>query len=278
MLLIIGVIIGLVLGLTGAGGSVFAVPLLILLAGMPVTNAIGVSLGAVAASTIYGSLRNLLRKSAAPVLWKPGVIMASAGVVSAPVGKWIGVQLDDAWLIGGFTLLAILVAVRMWYSAIKNPKTADVVRAGNFAQVPSPGTLCRFSETGQFELRMRCVNGLLIGGAAVGLLSGLFGVGGGFLIVPLLLILSSVTMAQAVSTSVLMIALVSSSGFVSHLLLSGAQSPTQWANLGLIALGGIVGMLLGQAISQKIANARLQKIFAVCLILVSATILARSFL
>lgn len=278
MLLIIGLIIGLVLGLTGAGGSVFAVPLLILLAGMPVAEAIGVSLGAVAASTVYGSVRNLLRKSAAPALWKPGVIMAGAGAISAPVGKWIGLQLHDAWLIGGFTLLAFLVAARMWHHASSNPETAGVVRAGNFAPVPPAELLCRFSETGQFELRMRCVNGLLIGGVTVGLLSGLFGVGGGFLIVPLLLALSSVSMAQAVSTSVLMIALVSSSGFISHLLLGEISSSTQWTNLGMIALGGVAGMALGQAINQKIANALLQKIFAVGLILVSAITLVRSFL
>jgi uncharacterized membrane protein YfcA len=69
----------------------------------------------------------------------------------------------------------------------------------------------------QFELRPRCVSGLLVGGATVGLLSGLFGVGGGFLIVPLLLALSPISMAQAVSTSLIIIAVISGSSFISHL-------------------------------------------------------------
>lgn len=86
MLLIIGMIIGLALGLTGAGGSVFAVPLLMLLAGMPMADAVGISLGAVAASTIYSSLRNLVQKQSAPLLWQPGVILAGAGALTAPLG------------------------------------------------------------------------------------------------------------------------------------------------------------------------------------------------
>ncbi|WP_062060743.1 sulfite exporter TauE/SafE family protein [Cellvibrio sp. OA-2007] len=281
MLLLIGMIIGLVLGLTGAGGSVFAVPLLMLMAGMPMTDAVGISLGAVAASTLYGSLRNLLQKNAAPVLWKPGIILASAGAVSAPIGKWLGLQLNELWLLTGFTLLAGVIALRMWISANKNPAAASVVRAGNFADTPSPGLICRMSQTGQFELRPRCVSGLLIGGLFVGLLSGLFGVGGGFLIVPLLLALSAVSMSQAVSTSLMMIALISSSGFISHLLLGTSHELTassHWVTLGLVAIGGVAGMVIGQAVSHKIANALLQKIFAASLIIVCIITLVRSFL
>jgi uncharacterized protein len=282
MLLLIGMIIGLILGLTGAGGSVFAVPLLMLLAGMPMVDAVGISLGAVAASTLYGSLRNLVKKSAAPVLWRPGVILASAGAVSAPAGKWLGLQLDELWLISGFSLLAGVIALRMWLSAQKNPTAASVVRAGNFSDTPSPDLLCRLSESGQFELRPRCVSGLLIGGLIVGLLSGLFGVGGGFLIVPLLLVLSTVSMAQAVSTSLIIIALISGSGFISHLWLGDNHGAiagnTQWITLGLVAAGGVAGMIIGQAVSHKIANALLQKIFAVSLIIVCIITLVRSLL
>jgi uncharacterized membrane protein YfcA len=275
MLLIIGMIIGLVLGLTGAGGSIFAVPLLMLLAGMSMSDAAGISLGAVAASTIYGSLRNLVQQQSAPVLWKPGVILAGAGVLTAPLGKWLGLQISELWLVSGFSILAIVIALRMWLSANKNPDAASVVRAGNFAHTPSPELLCTLSTSGQFELRLRCVSGLLIGGLLVGLLSGLLGVGGGFLIIPLLLTLSAVSMAQAVSTSLLIIALVSSSGFISHLFMN---SNNDWSLSGLIAAGGIIGMMLGQAISHKIANAQLQKIFAVSLLAVCLITFMRNFL
>jgi uncharacterized protein len=277
MLIIIGLLIGLILGLTGAGGSVFAVPLLLLFAGLSIADATGIALGAVAASTIFGSARNFFRKETSPILWKPGVILALTGATFAPLGKWLGLQISERfseqWLIGGFSVLAIIIAIRFWLSASNNPEGARIVRAGNFAQLPSPDALCNLSYTGQFELKPRCVGGLLIGGIFVGLLSGLFGVGGGFLIVPLLLALSAVSMAQAVSTSIFIIAAISSSGFISYLWMSDSHS---WELSGLIATGGILGMIVGQAISHKIANALLQKIFAISLIILVVISLLRS--
>ena len=272
MLLLIGLLIGLILGLTGAGGSVFAVPLLLLLGGMPMTDATGISLGAVAATTLYASLRNSVSRKQVPLLWKPGLILALSGALTAPLGKWLGMQLDELWLVSGFSLLAAIIALRMWISARNNPQAASVVRAGNFAAIPSPDHLCNLNPTGQFELRPRCVTGLLMGGLVVGLLSGLFGVGGGFLIVPLLLALSAVSMAQAVSTSLFIIALISSSGFISHVALSENQ---HWNWLLSVAAGGLVGMMIGQAVSHKIANVWLQKLFAIGLLAVALMTLAR---
>ena len=273
MLLAIGLLIGLILGLTGAGGSVFAVPLLLLLAGLPINDAIGLSLGAVAASTFYGSLRNLVQKGSPPVLWKPGIILAIAGAISAPFGKWLGLQIPEGWLMGGFFLLAALIALRMWLSANKNPDFSHIVRAGNFSQIPAPNTFCRLSTNGQFELRPRCISGLLIGGFMVGVLSGLFGVGGGFLIVPLLLALSTISMMQAVSTSLVIITIISTTGFISHLFLT---DNIRWPLLGLVATGGVIGMVTGQIISHKIANVLLQKIFAFGLLTVAIITLMRS--
>lgn len=269
MLLLIGLFIGLILGLTGAGGSVFAVPLL-LFAGMTMADATGISLGAVAATTLYASLRNAVSRNQTPVLWRPGLILAISGALTAPLGKWLGMQISELWLISSFSLLAAIIALRMWINAQTNPASALVVRAGNFANTPSPEHLCNLNPTGQFELRPRCVSGLLIGGLVVGVLSGLFGVGGGFLIVPLLLALSAVSMAQAVSTSLLIIALISSSGFISHLLLSETQ---HWQWLILVTAGGVIGMMIGQAVSHKIANVLLQKIFAVSLLIVSGVMI-----
>lgn len=270
MLLLIGLLIGLILGLTGAGGSVFAVPLLLLLGGLPMSEATGISLGAVAATTIYASMRNRFSRNAPSVMWKPGLILAISGALTAPLGKWIGMQINELWLISSFSLLAVFIALRMWINAQKNPASARVVRAGNFADVPSPDHLCTLNPTGQFELRPRCVGGLLIGGLVVGILSGLFGVGGGFLIVPLLLALSAVSMAQAVSTSLFIIALISTSGFISHLALSETQ---HWDGLLLVAIGGVLGMIVGQIVSHKIANVLLQKLFAVSLLIVSGVMI-----
>lgn len=267
MILLIGFIIGLVLGLTGAGGSVFAVPLLMLLGGLTMPDAVGISLGAVAASALFGSLRNGRGKT---ILWTPGIILALTGMLLAPVGQWLSARIPATTLLVSFCALAIIIAVRMWLAASRSPEHARVVRGGNFSAQASPGLLCKLSKSGQFELRPRCVSGLIIGGAVVGLLSGLFGVGGGFLIVPLLLALSPISMGQAVSTSLVIIAAISSSGFISHALMHPAINT---GLLGLIVVGGLLGMTLSQLISHKIANASLQKIFAASLIVVCVTTL-----
>lgn len=263
MLLAIGLGIGLLLGLTGAGGSVFAVPLLVMLAGLPMTEAVGISLGAVAASTVYGSISNGKKGR---ILWLPGLVLALSGAITAPLGKYLGNQVPELWLVAGFSLLAGIIALRMGWQAIHQPDNSKVVRGSNFVHTSAPSLACNLSKSGQFELKPRCLSGLVAGGIAVGILSGLFGVGGGFLIIPLLMALSAVTINQAVSTSLLIITLISSSGFVSHLLIN---SSPQWPHLGWVALGGVLGMLAGQKLSQRIAGPKLQLLFAVGLLVVA---------
>lgn len=273
MLLFVGVLIGLVLGLTGAGGSVFAVPLLIILGGFSGAQAVGLSLGAVAASTIYGSLRNSRR---ANILWVPTGILALSGVLTAPLGQWLGKQIPDLGLLMGFSLLAIVISVRMLLSARRNPDAARIVRAGNLTDRKSGGLLCRLSPTGQFELHPRCISGLLGGGLLVGLLSGLFGVGGGFLIVPLLLLLSQAAMAQTVASSLVIIAAISGAGFASHLWFSHQTNTVfDWNAFVWLVVGGVIGMIVGQAMSQRLANAVMQQVFAFSLVIISSVMIVR---
>lgn len=276
LLIAVGIVIGLVLGLTGAGGSVFAVPLLVYLGKLSITDAMGISLGAVCISTLYASVMNRIGiKSKSPVLWVPGAILAVAGVITAPFGKWLSLQFPESILVAGFSVLAVIIALRMWWTAARQPENTKVIRAGQFTDIPSPDLLCNLNATGQFLLRPRCVSGLVIGGAIVGVLSGLLGVGGGFLIVPLLLMLSAVSMTQAVSTSLLIIALISASGFISHLLMA---KTVDWFLLAWVAVAGVLGMMLGQLFGRRFANALLQKIFAVSLLLVGVFMLVGFFI
>lgn len=261
--LIIGLTIGLVLGLTGAGGSVFAVPLLLLFAGLPMGDASGIALGAVAASAFYGSINNIRRKQ---ILWLPALLLGAGGILSAPLGQYLTDVIPELWLLVGFNLLALAIALRMYLQAQRSPLQAAIVRANTQPDTEKGEALCRLSPSGRLQLRLPCIVSLGISGLAVGVLSGLFGVGGGFLIVPLLLGLSQLKMGQAVATSLVIIAAISSAGFIGY----WHRSVTlDWALLGLIAAGGILGMILGQYISRKINNALAQKIFAVALVGVS---------
>ena len=111
MSVLIGLIIGLVLGLTGAGGSIFAVPLLMLLLGLPINDAIGIALGAVAVSALIGTLSNW---RAQYILWVPALSLGLAGALVAPIGKYLGSQLSPTMLLMGFCLLAFIIAGIMW--------------------------------------------------------------------------------------------------------------------------------------------------------------------
>jgi hypothetical protein len=158
----------------------------------------------------------------------------------------------------------------MWRQAVQQPDTTHVIRAGTASPVHGGAMLCPFSPNGQFQLRPRCIAGLGSGGLAVGVLSGLFGVGGGFLIVPLLSMLSAVPYVTAVATSLVVISAVSSAGFASYLLM-GHGVPTYL--LAQVAVGGVIGMAVGFVVGQHIAGETLQKIFSVSVIVLSALML-----
>jgi len=187
MVLIIGVVIGLVLGLTGAGGSIFAVPLLILLLSLPVNEAVGIALGAVSISALYGTVNNWRYQS---ILWVPAITLGVCGALLAPLGKWLGNQFSPLVLLSAFCALAVVIALRMWRQTVKYPERAQFVRSGKISQNDFVEPVCRLSKSGEFKWQLPCIGSLLIGGLLVGLLTGLFGVGGGFLIVPLLILLS----------------------------------------------------------------------------------------
>lgn len=276
MLLVIGIIIGLVLGLTGSGGSVFAVPLLVLLAGVSMDQAIGLSLATVAASAIVGTLKVRTKQ---PVMWMPAMILSLSGLFTAPIGQWAASQLPSIVLTLCFVMLAISIAITMWQKANKHPDYASITRASDLSMAQSDGALCRLSPSGQFQLKPRCVGGLVAGGLVIGLLSGLLGVGGGFIIIPLLLFLSQVTMQQAVSTSLVVISVISTVGFISYLFIHHHSDTTlTYPVLSWLIGGGIAGMFLGQILTKKVADARLQKSFAMALFLMALMMLLSQFM
>jgi uncharacterized membrane protein YfcA len=260
----IGLLIGAVLGLTGAGGSVLAVPLLLLLLKLDPASATGLALGVVAASSGYGAIQRIRQQE---VLWIPAALFGISGGLFAPPGRLLASYLPPVWLLGSFTLLSLVIATRMFMQSIQHPEQARVVRAeaGDGAAEP---LLCKLSETGRFDWRVRCMAGLVGGGVITGLLSGLFGVGGGFLIVPFLNQLNGVSMRHAVATSLVIIAAIASSGFVAHISIHAVN----WAQLLQLAAGGIAGMVLGSILARWLVGARLQQVFAVVIIVMATLV------
>jgi uncharacterized membrane protein YfcA len=268
--LIIGALIGLVLGLTGAGGSLLAVPLLIYGLHLPPTQASGLALGAVAIAAIIGVAGRLQSKT---ILWQPGLVFALGGALFTPAGQWLAKQLSETVLLSSFALLTLFIAARLWQQAARDPAATAIIRADASNQVDNNREpACRFSANGQFEWRLPCILRLMVAGISAGVLSGLFGVGGGFLIVPLLVFLTQVSMAQAVATSLLVISLISGSGFISSLFMNSivinSIGSTGYSGnlLLLIGSGAALGMLGGTLIGKKIAGPVLQKGFALLML------------
>lgn len=265
LLLAIGLLIGAVLGLTGAGGSVIAVPLLLVFLHLEPGAATGLALGVVAASSLYGAIQRIRHQE---ILWIPVLLFGVSGVLTAPLGRVLATQVAPQVMITSFACLSLIIAARMFWQSIRQPEQSSVVRAGASNENFEP-LLCQFSDTKSFDWRFRCMAGLTIGGLITGLLSGFFGVGGGFMIVPFLNLLNRVSMRSAVATSLVIIAAISTSGFITHLLTQSVN----WQQLMLLSVGGVGGMISGSVLARWIAGVHLQRIFAITIVVMSALII-----
>jgi uncharacterized protein len=247
-----GIIVGMSLGLTGGGGSIFAVPLLTYGLGVPVGLALGLSLASVGATAGFGAA---LRLRAREIELQAGVIFSIVGMVMAPVGAMIGHRIAPAILLSAFAVMMGYAGIRMW-----RKRTGASVS-------PEP---CATRDGG--KLSVGCYAMLSIAGAASGLLSGLFGVGGGFVIVPSLLY-AGITIHRAVATSLMVIFLISVSGVVANIV-QGQQFPVHVTSL--FVGGCLAGMLSGSALRSRLSGSALQKTFAIAMWLVALFMLTKN--
>jgi uncharacterized protein len=259
-----GGLVGLALGLTGGGGSIFAVPLLIYVLGLPPDEAIPVSLIAVAATALVGAAQTVRSGLA---MWRAAVLFAGGGVVAAPAGLAVAAHIDGRYLVAGFGLLACTIGALMWHRARVAPREAAAVRARTYEA--DGGPICVLAAEGELRFTAPCAVMLAVAGIGTGFLSGLFGVGGGFLIVPALVLITRMGIHRAVATSLVVIAAIG---------LAGA-APAVWQGridssvvLPFIA-GGAAAMLAGRALAERLAGPRLQKLFATIIALVGIAML-----
>jgi uncharacterized membrane protein YfcA len=265
--ILFGLVTGLSLGLTGGGGAIFAVPLLVYGTGLHTRQATVVSIVAVGATAFVGFLMRW-RKNQVEI--KPGVAFAATGMITAPMGDMLGDMLPDAVVMTLFGMLMVVVSARMWRSA---RKPADAfIRLDDGA---GRGAGCPHDPEGRLRVTSRCARLLGLIGLAVGLLTGLFGIGGGFVIVPALVLLAHMDLKNAVGTSLLVIALVSLSA-IAGVVVAGDEFPRQAA--GLFLAGSLLGMFLGTAAARRIGGPALQKGFAVAILGVAVWVIARNAL
>lgn len=237
------VLIGLSLGLLGSGGSILTVPVLVYLAGQPEKVAIAGSLAVVGAVALAGALPYMLRRR---VNWRSVLWFGVPGMAGTWLGAWSSQFVSGSVQLSLFAFLMLSAA---WF----------MFRPSPYATVNAD---------------RRPVARIAADGLAVGALTGLVGVGGGFLIVPALVLLGGLDMAVAVGTSLVIIALKSASGFMEHLnVLAGFDLSLDWQLLGFFIALGIAGTLLGSYLGHRIPQRHLRRLFALVLVLVAVGIL-----
>jgi uncharacterized membrane protein YfcA len=248
-----GVVVGLGLGLTGGGGSILAMPLLIYLVGLPPAAAVPVSLAAVAVMAVIGSVQ--AARARLPV-WPAALAFAGGGAVGAPAGTALAHRLADQWLLLGFAALSAVVGALMWWQSFRRPEESAAVRA--LPAASDAGGACRLAEDGRLRFTAPCAGVLAGAGLATGVLSGLFGVGGGFVIVPVLMRVTRMGVHRAVATSLVVLAAIGLGGALGALL----QRSLPWAVLLPFVAGGAAGMLGGRYLAARLAGPGLQRGFA----------------
>ena len=258
--IVTGILIGLSLGLTGGGGSILAVPLLVYAVGLPPAQAVPVSLAAVALTAAVGTLQ--VARARLPV-WSAAGAFAAGGVVAAPFGIALAARLDERLLLLGFAGLALVVGSLMAWRSVRRPDEAAAVRA-----LPAPadgGGACRLADDGRLRFTAPCAAVLAAAGLGAGLLSGLFGVGGGFVIVPVLMAVTRMGINRAVATSLVVLVAVGLGGAGAAL----ARGTLPWPVLLPFVAGGAVGMLAGRALAARLAGPLLQRLFAGAIVAVA---------
>lgn len=263
LVIITGILVGLALGLTGGGGSLFAVPLLIYLLDIEPRSATTISLAAVSVIAALGAFEAGLKKM---IEWRASLIFIIGGIICAPLGVKIAGFLNDREIMVGFAVLMFLISISMLYRAYKKPDQAGIVRANYSGGAIGDGAVCQLNDNQQIRLSAPCSAVLIITGSLTGVLSGLFGVGGGFIIVPALTLITLLNIHRAVASSLFIISMIGISGF-SAALIQGRQIDP--GITGLFIIGGVVGMFGGRLLASRISTTGLQTVFAILIIVVA---------
>ena len=232
--LLLALLMGLVLGLLGGGGSILAVPILLHAAHVPAREAIATSLLVVSSTSLFSAA---VHARAGRVRWEVAGWFGGAGMAGAGLGGLIAHGLPAETLLMGFVVVMVVAALSMLR---KRPEATQM-------EHPSRARLMAI-------------------GSGVGLLTGLVGAGGGFVIVPALVLLANLGMAEAGATSAAIIAVQALAGFAAQA--SGVQ--LNWSIALPFAVFAAAGAIAGARFAHRIAPERLRRGFAILVLVVAA--------
>jgi uncharacterized membrane protein YfcA len=251
----LGFFIGVSLGALGGGGSILAVPVLVYAAGQGAKAATATSLLLVGMAAFVGMGAHY---RAGRVRVGTGLAFGLAGVGGSIAGTALNRRLDPNALLLGFSVLILVAA---WRMVVGCPTCTKVGEERVLAQTgPATGARIRSG------VHTRTIVKVLVAGTAVGFLTGLFGVGGGFVIVPALTLVLGLSMPEAIGTSLLVIAINSAVALAGRL----GAGPIDWGVAIPFTISAILGVLVGKRIADRLDAQRSLNWFAVLLVGVAA--------
>lgn len=245
--LLSGLLSGGALGMTGGGGSILAVPLLVYLVGQDVHLAIGTSLIAVGVTSLISSV-SYMRQSL--VKFRIAFMMAAPGLVSTYLGALLNKQFKGPVLLLFFALLMIYIGFLMTRKKSGKEEQSSETGTINYTRIIGLGFLTGFA-------------------------SGFFGVGGGFLLVPALFLGAKLKMKEAIATSLFIIFLFGSFGLASYIIQGREVNLLMSA---VFVVGGSLGGIIGAWYAKRLNQARLRYIFSIFIILIGIGIFAQNLL
>lgn len=246
----LGLLIGLVIGGFGGGGGVLAVPLLVYVLGQSAQEATTGSVVIVGVTAVVGVL---VRLRCGSVQWRTGFALGAAGIPAAALGTLLNQRVAEPVLLLSFAALTVLAAAAL---------------IGDTDPDPEPPA------AGAVAVRTRPATGVVVGcGLAIGFLTGFLGVGGGFLLVPALVIVLRMPMTAAVGTSLLVIVVNSGAAFAVRL---GSAGELDWAVLVPFTLAAVLASLAGRRLADRLSGIALTRAFAVMLVAVGGFVAVES--
>lgn len=241
-ILALSFLIGISLGMLGGGGSILTLPILTYVAGMETKAAIAASLFVVAATSATGVITHA---RAGRVRWRTGLVFGAAGMVGAFAGGRIAAYLPARVLMVAFAIMMVATALAMLRGRRERPLAPS-------RELP--------------------IAKMIVEGVAVGIVTGIVGAGGGFLVVPALVLLGGLGMEAAIGTSLLVISMKSFAGFYGHL---GHVRDLDWGTtLGVTAIA-VIGSFAGGTLAGRLPPQILRKGFGAFVLIMAGLVLSR---
>ena len=263
----LGAVVGLILALTGAGGGILAVPLLVFGLHLTMAQAAPIGLVAVGMAALLGAVLGLREGI---VRYRAALLIGCTGMLLAPLGLWLGQRLPNRPLLLGFAVVLAYASWRIHKQAQRALAPPTQPSATTAAEGSRPCLLD--PADGRLHWTRPCARALSGTGMVSGLLSGMLGVGGGFVIVPALTRYTDLTTRSILATSLAVIALVSIGGVTAAALSGAILWPLAWP----FTLGAVGGLMAGKVIASRLAGPRLQQGFAVVGACVALLVVARA--